>query len=79
MNYFLDFDNWLDSDFIKEILENIVNFSWHLCILHNETILMIFQQSADLWNNVSKYGIWDLFVNFSIVHFSVRAEGKSFI
>lgn len=80
MNYFLDFDNWLDSDFIKEILENIVNlYLVFLASMHNETILMIFQQSADLWNNVAKYGIWDLFVNFSIVHFSVRAEGKSFI
>ena len=38
---------------------------------NDETILVIFQQSADLWNNVSKYGIWDLFVNFSIIHFSV--------
>lgn len=80
MNYFLDFDNWLDSDFITEILENIVNlYLVFLASMHNETILMIFQQSADLWNNVAKYGIWDLFVNFSIVHFSVRAEGKSFI
>ena len=38
---------------------------------NDETILVIFQQSADLWNNVSKYGIWDLFVNFSIIYFSV--------
>ena len=80
MNYFLDFDNWLDSDFITEILENIVNlYLVFLASMHNETILMIFQQSADLWNNVAKYGIWDLFVNFSIVHFSVREEEKSFI
>ena len=63
MNYSLDFDNWLDSDFITEILENIVNlYLVFLASMHNETILMIFQQSADLWNNVAKYGIWDLFV-----------------
>ena len=58
MNYRLDFDNCLQ-------------FS-HLSLMSNdETILVIFQQSADLWNNDAKYGIWDLFVNFSIIHFSV--------